>query len=659
MPANDDRIITLNCGVGRDSTTMLCLLFEGKLHVEGLGTLGVTDIDCAVFSDTGCEWPHTYALEPKLRRLCGRHGLPFITLAKPACIPNVDDWRCITMDPWTDKIDEGCYHYRLGVIADYQSRQTVVSLGKGDCTDNHKIQPIRRFLSDLSRERFGKTNRQWSSEVRKGNRLPHLALIGYAADETRRLDNGEGRGPKYHSEAFPLIDMDIDKKGEAEVLKRWRLNSVKKSGCFACLAGETEVVTRDGIAPIGSLVDLGKGARHHDLLVPQMGTKGGLGHRGYFKPAEVRWFGKRRLWRLELRRGKATRTVRVTRDHRWFLVAEGQWAPMSTYEKRTDELQVGDRLRPLRTQPPNKEKLMPVAAAQGFVFGDGTRGEGERPASVVFFGEKYDDMKQYFSSFDFQETTSGGKRHPWIYGVPRFWKKPPPIRESRAFLLSWLAGYVAADGSVSKNRQVVLTSAVYANIAFARDAAAVCGIGYGTIVENRSAGLNAIRKTHSPMYSITLRLADLPDWFFLREAHRRNAWSGPRPTRDYPWKVMSVAQTAEENDVYCAVVEDEGAFGLSMDLMTGNCPYQPAAWWWALSVSEPELWQQAVEYERVALARNPRMAATGFKIKGQPATIEQMVERWREKNPKATVKTVLAKTYSQCTERARAEMKGL
>ena len=83
-------------------------------------------------------------------------------------------------------------------------------------------------------------------------------------------------------------------------------------------------------------------------------------------------------------------------------------------------------------------------------------------------------MKEYFAEFDFQETTSNDAPCPWIYGVPRFWKKTPPIRESRSFLLSWLAGYFAADGSVSKNRQVVLESGVFDNIAFARDVAALC-----------------------------------------------------------------------------------------------------------------------------------------------------------------------------------------
>jgi len=233
MAANDDRIITLNAGVGRDSTTMLCLLCEGLLEVKDLGTLTPLDIDVVVFSDTGCEWPHTYELVPRLHKLCTDNGIPFIVLAKPPCKPDPKDYSWITHEPWTDKIGGGAYHYRLGVLEDYRSRETVVSLGKGDCTDNHKIQPIRRFVQDLSVQRFGLTNRQYSGEVRKGVRDPHVNLIGIAADETRRLSNA-GRSPAYVTELYPLVDMGIPKDDEAAVLSQWGLNGVKKSGCFVC-----------------------------------------------------------------------------------------------------------------------------------------------------------------------------------------------------------------------------------------------------------------------------------------------------------------------------------------------------------------------------------------------------------------------------------------
>jgi hypothetical protein len=230
-PFNHDRIVTLNCGLGRDSLTMLALVFEEKLYSEKLGGyVTPADLDAVVFSNTGAEWPHTYALIEQTRRLCKKHGVRFVVLEKGELDKKTD------VASWEDieaKAELGGYHIRPGIMADFESRATVASLGKGDCTDNHKIQPIRRFISDISEVRFGCNNRSYSWKVRKGLRRPHVTIIGIAADETSRLDNG-GKGPLYVEESYPLVDMGIAKADEAPILERWGLNHVKKSGCFMC-----------------------------------------------------------------------------------------------------------------------------------------------------------------------------------------------------------------------------------------------------------------------------------------------------------------------------------------------------------------------------------------------------------------------------------------
>ena len=66
-------------GLGRDSLAMLALLIEGQLVAEGR-LLRPADV---VFSDPGFEWAHTYALLPRVRRLCALHGLRLILLQKP------------------------------------------------------------------------------------------------------------------------------------------------------------------------------------------------------------------------------------------------------------------------------------------------------------------------------------------------------------------------------------------------------------------------------------------------------------------------------------------------------------------------------------------------------------------------------------------------
>jgi len=244
---NAERIVTLNLGLGRDSIAMLLLLLADALVVDG-EERGQEDIDVVVFSNTGAEWPHTYALLPQIRELCESVGLRFIVLEKPpagAWQPwlheKMSQGISKLLQPWTqgewrtieEKAASGAYHLRPPIIDDYRSRKTVVSISKGDCTDNHKIQPIRKLIADLARERFDvKSNASWGHQVRKGTRPTHLSLIGIAADEASRAE-AESEA-QYVSEAYPLLEMGITKAGESEILEPWGFDHVFKSGCYHC-----------------------------------------------------------------------------------------------------------------------------------------------------------------------------------------------------------------------------------------------------------------------------------------------------------------------------------------------------------------------------------------------------------------------------------------
>lgn len=236
-PLNRRRVITLNCGLGRDSIAMVCLCFEGNLWVNGLGIVLPSDLDAVVFSDTGAEWAHTYAMIEPIRELCRLHGVRFIVLEKgEAPLSTPSSW-----DEIEAKAQAGGYHVRPkrgggvttipGIVEDYQSRATVASIAKGDCTERHKIDAIRRLINDIAVVRFGVGNRSWAAK--SAARPQHITLIGIAADEKARLGNG-GRGPNYVTEAYPLVDMHLAKADEVPILTRWDLNHVRKSGCYVC-----------------------------------------------------------------------------------------------------------------------------------------------------------------------------------------------------------------------------------------------------------------------------------------------------------------------------------------------------------------------------------------------------------------------------------------
>lgn len=232
----------LNLGLGRDSLAMLCLVVERALVVDG-AAIGPEQLDAVVFSDTGAEWDHTYALLPRVRELCQAHGIRLVVLAKPPA----DVWQANRREKgdreapvWCrdvsgtieERAARGYYHRRLPIIDEFRRFGKIAVTVSASCTDNHKVQPIRRLVDDLSVEKFGIGNRAWAAGVKAGRLEKHRVIIGIAADEaSRAIDTGR---PYYERPVYPLVDMGIEKADEAAILDRHGFGDTRKSGCLMC-----------------------------------------------------------------------------------------------------------------------------------------------------------------------------------------------------------------------------------------------------------------------------------------------------------------------------------------------------------------------------------------------------------------------------------------
>lgn len=625
----------LSTGLGRDSMTITALAEGGSCMVDGW-PLGLEDFDAVVFSDPGAEWPLTYAAVATTQAVClGR--VPFYVLRKPS-MPDVRHYKDVIYprerrrvlaerrrtgkraevsrlktSPWLhrkyrsieEKAKKGGYHRRLPIIEEYMLLGRTTTRQSAECTVWHKIEPVRELLADLVMAKYGVTLEWWGSEVKAGRLEPHRMLLGIAFDEPGRARpwNPHKGSPWYVRDVYPLVEAEITKADESRILAERGWGWVHKSGCMGCFTGETETVTRQGIRPIGELAAEGFG----ELLIPTQGPRGGLRGRGSFRNVEVRSFGEQRVWEIRLRRLRATKVIRTTAEHRWVLESELQWKPPHHYERTTETLIPGDRLRNLRAPVYTKENVMPVAVAQGFVFGDGSRGDNSRPASAYFYGKKDEAMLPFFQGMG--KVVKHRKRF-WkgqaavpargLYGLPRFWKDTPPLDESRSFLLSWLSGYFAADGTVSAAGQVTLGSSSLEAIRFVRDVAAVCGIGYGIVREHTSRGHNEINQGQGQFWVLSLRLRDLPPWFFHTGTHAKRARDAKRrtPKGDYPWVVESVQATDDVEEVFCAVVPSEESFGLADGIMTRNCHHQGSAWFFMVRELYPTMFAALVAVEQ-------------------------------------------------------------
>lgn len=436
----------LNYGMGLESTAILIRwLFEP----ESRGGIDLGDL-IVVSAQTGDEYPTTGAFVDQhiLPLLCER-AIRYVQIARAGQyekdgISILDDSR----QPQRCHI-EGDYTLSQEMLASGTVPQYVT--GRRRCSMKYKGWPIERWLA----QEFGAE--------------PHRHILGFSADELFRVERDQNYSTTRCASEYPLVEWGWGRADCQHYLANTLGVVPHKSACTFCLAGETEVVTRDGVFPIASLAD-----QVVDVLVPMVGTRQGLSEVGYFKPVPIRRFGIQQLYRVSLRRRRSTKVIYATAEHRWLLAPNAQWADSATSWRTTITLQPGDQLRSLRATPLAKEQPSPFAIAQGFVFGDGSVGHGDnRPASVVIHEGKDEAMLPYFALCNPKSYMRPSHMQWSVYNLPRVWKKLPDIRESRAFLLGWLAGYFAADGTVSKSGQAVLYSAYQEHIAFARSVCAV------------------------------------------------------------------------------------------------------------------------------------------------------------------------------------------
>lgn len=342
-----------------------------------------------------------------------------------------------------------------------------------------------------------------------------------------------------------------------------------------CFSGGTKVITYDGIHPIKNLA-----GKIVSLLTRQVGPS------GYCHPkwvdAEIKHFGKQRLWKIVLRRNRIEKIVYATAEHRWFVWNSAKYRPKLS-ENPTADLLPGNAIPAVyaqrvlfRSESPKGAALSPYGVAHGLVFGDGYLGskngdDSVQPARIVLFGEKDAQLIDWFpKKIQTKEvtirsrlgTTDGLK----INDLPRYFKAFPRLDESPSYLLGWLAGYFAADGHVDDKGAPCLNSANREHLEFVQLLCQRFGIRTTEIAEEIRQGCC---EEKTPLYSLRFHVGALPDDFFLINEHRlRNK---PRSKEAQCWVVESVEPTERVEDVYCAIVPETGSFVIEGNILTGNC----------------------------------------------------------------------------------------
>lgn len=337
-----------------------------------------------------------------------------------------------------------------------------------------------------------------------------------------------------------------------------------------CFSGDTEFTTRDGVMTFEEAV----GTTQFVLT-----DKSPVGKRtepvsdsGYWVEAPIVSFGEQRLLTVTLTRGGVTRVIRATPEHRWFVSPNGRNLRRFDVDTvTTAELLPGMVLASIWARKQADLAPSPDGVRAGFVFGDGSR-VSTNTVRVDVWGEKQDDILPYFSGYQMTpkklDTGVLGTRVSRISGAHL--KNLPDLGSDLSYLYGWLAGYIAADGTVPSSASLVLHSKHREHLAVAKHIATMLGIKTGVIGSTTRRGY---LDHDAPLYRLSFLVNDIPDGLVIRKKHRealnrelmRAEQTGVR------WRVVSVEDRGEAEEVFCAVVPETESFALTEGMWVQNC----------------------------------------------------------------------------------------
>jgi hypothetical protein len=325
--------------------------------------------------------------------------------------------------------------------------------------------------------------------------------------------------------------------------------SYDKATMINCLAGETEVITRQGIKEIQEL----------EGETPTL-----LSDNGQWIEAPVRSFGEKTLRKVTLKRAGREKVVYATPNHEWPVrTRKADKGKVTTDELQAFEDNKRSSTHRVLTNRSKSKQAQPskIGIMAGLVFGDGTKYEngslvrlyGESKSLASLFPEKH-EQGDYIQAKN----------------LPRSFKDAPPLNESTSYLLGWLMGYFAADGHCSKKGDYILASYDEDNIETVKEVCSILGIDYlSTYTQERVSNLT---EELVECHYIRLDRTTIPDGFLLLESDIQNHEENKPDGHRNPWRVMSVEETGRAEEVYCATVPNEShTFTLEGSVLTSNC----------------------------------------------------------------------------------------
>lgn len=368
----------------------------------------------------------------------------------------------------------------------------------------------------------------------------------------------------YYQIYCPFHNDGNERKPSCGVLLNEQYKNGQKypQGFTHCFRGDTEVITMQGIRPIKDLCE-----------APEIFIVNGNGE---WERTVFHNYGVDRLWKLVLSRDQQHKVIYTTQAHEWFVDSK-----MNLYT--TDKLKAGWYLQSLIRNPKSFE-FVPEGIIHGIIYGDGTRhfgyknyGHGDtriidktQPTRVSYrinipkFSKKAGLIKYFENNptWHIGNRSINGKAYACVWSsrlpLEHNFKAVPSLDMGRDYLMSFLAGYFACDGSIDLMK---IHSSKVDDLKQIQNICIHCGI---STKEVKVVTHNTNFLVGATLAMLSLYPKSLPDEFYLLDAPRCTKYSRSR------WRVDSVELTDIYEDVYCCETSTQ-SFVLGGNILTHNC----------------------------------------------------------------------------------------
>lgn len=292
---------------------------------------------------------------------------------------------------------------------------------------------------------------------------------------------------------------------------------------------------------------------------------------GKFSKATIKELGEQPIFEVVLQKGQyLTKKIRTTGNHLWPVTYNAQ-RQFGYKEKNyiTEKLPLGKQF--VSTFQKVNREIELEALLHGIVFGDGTyhkRGNYKnKNCSISLCGDSR-LLKKFFVDAGYKLTERDDINQTRIYGLPDHWKTLPNTKDKN-YIYSFIAGWFAADGSVSKTAgNISLSSINERALSWAMNNAPICGLATQTTLKKRSNQKSSFGG--KDVFSLSFIKESLDIEFFVHPKKRK--WFRARSKQSSKhWRIVDVHYTGDMEAVFCVEEPETNHFVLEGNILTHNC----------------------------------------------------------------------------------------